>query len=260
MKNNRSPHRPRLDGPIVIGRNAVREVVLRAPDRLVKVFTTESLRESRDELLKHIESLGVSLENHSRDSLTSATGTDSHQGIAAILKPREHPELREFLDAALAKPRSLIVLLDSIYDPHNLGAILRACECFGVDGIIMSKNRGTGITATVTKSSAGASEFVPICIVSNLAQALGKAKDAGFTGIAADVGAGTEDLGSFGFPQYSALILGSEGEGIQPLLRKLCSRAITIRMSGAIDSLNVSQAAAVLFFAWSGLNSAEEHR
>ena len=242
--------RVRLDGPVIMGRNALREVLRRKPEQLARVYLSDAAV-SDNGLGAALQREQIPYEVRHPGDLTAAAGSDSHQGVVGVLKNRHHPELKELLEQAMQQPRALIVLADSIYDPHNLGAILRASECFGVYGVVLSKNRGTGITPVVTKTSVGASEFVPVCIVSNLAQALNRAIDAGFVGIAADVGPDAEELSYVEFPSHTVLVLGSEGEGIQPLLRSLCGGAVKIPMVGGIDSLNVSQAAAVMGYAWS---------
>lgn len=251
-----SPHRHpstgrlQIDGPLIIGRNSLREVLRRAPERLLRVYLTDSVLASGDECGALVIEHGIPHDVRHAAELTGAAGSDSHQGVVGVLKNRHHPELKTFLEEAIQRPRALIILADSIYDPHNLGAILRAGECFGLHGVLLSKNRGTGITPAVTKSSVGASEFVPVCIVSNLAQSLQRAIELGFVGIAADVGPDAVALSHANFPSHAVLVLGSEGEGVQPLLRKLCQMVVTIPMAGSIDSLNVSQAAAVMAYAW----------
>ena len=140
-------------------------------------------------------------------------------------------------------------MLDSIMDPHNFGAILRAAECFGVDAVLWSKNRGCDITPVVAKVSVGASELLPLVPVSNLAQALERLKDAGVWSIAADVSPEAQPIDQFEFPTKSLILLGSEGEGLQPLLLREAEFKITIPLHGKIDSLNVSQAAAVMLAA-----------
>ena len=246
-----------MDGPVLMGRNSLREVLRRRPESLQKIYVSESLAEGASEIIDLARAAGVPHETRQSAQLTSAVGSDSHQGAIGILRPRIHPELKEFISQARQLPRALVVMADSIYDPHNLGAILRACECFGVSGVVISKNRGTGITPVVTKSAVGATELVPICIVSNLAQALQRLLDEGFEAIAADVGPDAVDLPDCHFPDYAVLVLGSEGDGVQPLLRKLCGQVAKIPMHGAIDSLNVSQAAAVFTYAWSAARHQE---
>ncbi|NDC38414.1 MAG: 23S rRNA (guanosine(2251)-2'-O)-methyltransferase RlmB [Proteobacteria bacterium] len=241
----------RLDGPLIIGRNSVQEVLRRKPHSLLRVYLTEAAQAAASQIAALVAEQRVPCEVRHAAELSAAAGSDSHQGVVGVLKNRHHPEIGEFLEGALQQPRALIIMADSIYDPHNLGAILRACECFGLYGVVLSKNRGTGITPSVTKSSVGASELVPVCMVSNLAQALHRALDLGFAAVAADVGVDSTELPRFEFGSHVVLVLGSEGEGIQPLLRKLCGAAVTVPMSGAIDSLNVSQAAAVFAYAWS---------
>jgi len=242
--------RLQVDGPLIIGRNTVREVLLRRPELVARVFITAATLDGADGLGALLHEQNIPHLECQASELSTAAASDSHQGVLAVLKKRHHPELSDLLEQALRKPRALILIADSIYDPHNLGAILRASECFGVDAVVISKNRGTGITPAVTKSAVGASEFVPVCIVSNLAQSLRRAIDAGFVGIAADVGPEAVGLSKVEFPPHAVLVLGSEGEVVQPLLRSLCELKVTIPMRGVIDSLNVSQAAAVFAYAW----------
>ena len=181
-----------------------------------------------------------------KPKLTSLVQSESHQGFVAEVVEREGVDLKSFLKSAPEK--SLVVMCDSITDPQNFGTILRACECFGVDALVYSKNRNVGLTPVVSKASVGGSELVPLIPVSNLADTMKKFQDAGYFSVAAE--RSDQNLYSFEFPQKTLLILGAEGKGIQPLLSKKSDFRIEIPMHGSIDSLNVSQATAVLLSAW----------
>ena len=137
-------------------------------------------------------------------------------------------------------------MLDSIFDPQNLGAILRACECFSVNGVIFSKNRGSDITAVVTKASSGASEMLNLIKVSNLATSLDSFIDNGFSIVATTLEKPSKDLYSYKFLDKTLLIMGSEGTGVQKILLKKADDKIHIPMSGDLQSLNVSMASAII--------------
>lgn len=190
----------------------------------------------------------IEVEMISGDELTALGNSGSHQGYAALVTERRHLELKEFLSRTEQFPRSLVAIVDSIHDPQNLGTILRAGECFGIDAIVWSKNRGAGITPVVTKTSVGASELIHSIPVSNLSEAVRKLKDAGYWIVAADAGDQAISISEFEFPERCAIVFGSEGEGIQRLLLENCDYVVSIPLSGVIDSLNVSQAVSVFLY------------
>jgi 23S rRNA (guanosine2251-2'-O)-methyltransferase len=165
-----------------------------------------------------------------------------HQGVAARVGTYPYVEL----DDVLVLPAPLVVVLDGVTDPHNLGAVLRVADGAGASGILIPKNRAVGVTAAAVKASAGASEHVRTARVTNLRRAIDSMREAGLWVYAAEVG-GTAyselDLtGSIG------LVLGSEGEGVRRLVREGCDGAVSVPMLGAAESLNVSVAAAVLLY------------
>jgi 23S rRNA (guanosine2251-2'-O)-methyltransferase len=229
-----------------MGRNCLREVLRHRSDRLLKVFT--SATEGDEEISSLLRASDIPIEKISNDALTTLVGSDSHQSYAGLLRDRDFRELKEFLEAAASEERSLVIMLDALNDPQNFGAILRAAECFGVDAVVWSKNRGASLTPAVTKTSVGASELVPLIPVSNLGDAVRKFKEAGYWIVAADAGTGAQELGSFEVPAKSLVIFGSEGEGLQRLLLENADFTVKIPLSGQIDSLNVSQAVAVFLF------------
>ena len=178
------------------------------------------------------------------------SGSDSHQAVMAVLKEKPQVTLKEFVHSHNDTDRSLVLLLDDIQDPQNLGSILRAAECFAVDLVIYSKNKGSSITAAVTKASVGASELLKIMPVSNLVDVLRKLRNAGFWLITADADLNGSKLADFRFPLKSVIVLGSEGRGVQPLIKKEADFSVYIELFGKISSLNVSQAAAIMLNAY----------
>lgn len=233
-----------------MGSHAIEEVLKHSPDRLLEVChlkLSAKVQDRRDQLLKKLKQCGVSLKVCSKGELDQICNSSSHQGIAAFLKDRKQIDLDSFFKKHTSK---LVVVLDSIFDPHNLGAILRACECFDVGLVLWSKNRGAKITPVVTKTSSSATEFVPIHIVSNLSTTLDKFIDNGFTIVGAESRENSKNVFEYSFPQKTVLILGSEGDGIREILRKKLDVSLSIPMHGKIDSLNVSQAAALMIGLW----------
>ena len=171
-----------------------------------------------------------------------------HQGVIGYFTPIEPLELDVLIHQALAKsPRPTLVILDEIQDPQNLGAIIRSAEIFGLQGLILPKNRSASLNETVAKCSAGAIESLPICWTSNLNQACTTLKENGFWIVALD-SQGETYCSEFKFEMPTALIVGSEGKGIRPLLKKNCDFSIRIPMAGKVESLNASAACAVVFY------------
>lgn len=222
---------------IIMGKHTVEEVFRTHPERLLKVYSYKK----EDPFFRELENAGIKTVLVPKPKLASLVQSESHQGFVAEVRERTFLTPKEFL--ATAPEKSVVVLCDSINDPQNFGTILRACECFGVDALIFSKNRNVALTPVVSKASVGGSELVPLIEVSNLADTLKKFQDAGYFAVAAE--RSQESLYTFEFPQQTLLILGAEGKGIQPLLSKKADFRVEIPMEGRIDSLNVSQAAAV---------------
>lgn len=234
--------------PLVMGRNAIFEVLKSSPERIVEVYTSQ--RDKTDELFAALLKQKITIREMTKHELSQLVQSESHQSYVAKVKGKQELSLSGFLQETQEKETSLVVVLDSIFDPQNLGAIIRACECFGVDLIIFSKNRGSDITPVTTKTSAGATELVSILKVSNLVETVKALQKEGFWAVAAENKENAQSLYDFEFPEKTVLILGSEGKGIQPLLSKKCDFYISIPMLGRIDSLNVSQAAAVILSAY----------
>lgn len=235
---------------LIMGRNCLFETLKASPERLIEVYTSQK---SGDALYDALIKEGIRLIDTPKKKLHHMVDSESHQSYVAKVKPRPLIEVKAFLREE--KDASLVLMLDSIFDPQNLGAILRAAVCFGVDLVIYSKNRGADITPTVSKTSAGATELIPISKVSNLAETQKAFQKADYFAIGAEISDKAQSLYDFQFPEKTLLIMGSEGKGIQPLLSKKCDEHVYIPMLGNIDSLNVSQATAVLLSSYQRLNS-----
>lgn len=207
---------------------------------------TTSTGEGRDEILLLARSCNIAVETATLEELSALCASDAHQSFAAELRPNPELSLKELLAALKDRERALLLALDGVQDPHNLGAILRAAECFGVDAVLWSRNRGASITPAVRKVSVGASELVPSLAVGSLAEALERCAEADFWIVAAEARADSKAVHGFQFPKKSVIVLGSEGEGLHALVSARSNERVVIPLFGKIDSLNVSQAAAVL--------------
>jgi 23S rRNA (guanosine2251-2'-O)-methyltransferase len=169
------------------------------------------------------------------------------QGVIALKQDFKFSTLDEILNEAKKSPLALILVLDEIQDPHNVGAILRSAECSGVNGVILTKHQSATITSTVTKTSAGATEHLKICQVNNLSQTIDELKEKGLW----IVGSSLENAKNYSEVDYKipiALIVGNEEKGIRKLTASKCDFLVKIPMSGKIQSLNVSVATGILLF------------
>jgi 23S rRNA (guanosine2251-2'-O)-methyltransferase len=233
---------------MVMGIHAIRELLEHAPERILRVYTVKMAGERKSDILGFCQEKNILVVFSSTDELTKMAGSDSHQSFVAHIKGREFVEPRDFLRKIQDKENSLVLMTDQIFDPQNFGALIRSAECLGADGIIWSKNRGTDLTPTAAKSSCGASELLPLLRVSNLADTAEQFKKEGFEVVASLLDPKAKSLFTFRFAPRTLLIVGSEGEGIQPLLQKKADHLVYIPMAGKIDSLNVAQAASILLY------------
>lgn len=227
-----------------MGKNCVETVLDNSPERVTEFFTA---KKDADPVIDKARSKGIKVKITSKQKLFDLVNSDSHQSYVMQVKAVEQPDIKQFL----REEHRLVLMLDNINDPQNLGAILRAAECFGVDAVIWSKNRGCSLTPSAAKASVGASELVPTIVVSNLAETVKKFQKAGYFAVTAEISEKAQALSTFQFPEKTLLILGSEGQGIQPLISKIADEQVYIPMLGKIDSLNVSQATAVLLSRYS---------
>ncbi len=250
-RHDKSSARP--ERRLLMGRNSLRELLRSSPERIKNLYVQEQSAGSsgvRQELLALASQANCRIQYLDARALSDMVHSDSHQGFVAELQAFEYADFNQLIEEQLHQQQSLIVCLDGVLDPHNVGAILRSAECFGASAVLWSKNRNPGVTPVVSKVSVGASELLPIVQVANLAQSLEKLKQSNYWIVLADAGPGSESLERFEFPERCALVLGAEGSGASELIRNKSDYLVKIPLSGRIDSLNVSQAATVFFYAY----------
>ena len=223
---------------IIYGRNPVREAI-RGPRPVHRVWATKNA--AREPWLANV---GVPVVVSGAEEIEHRCASPDHQGICADVGPFRYAAADDLLTAA----RRLIVVLDQIQDPQNLGAICRSAECAGATGVVIAERRSAEVTPAVCKASAGAVEHLPIAQVRNIADFLGEAKSAGIWCYGADGGAPLS-YREIDFDGPVALVLGSEGRGLRPRVAAACDALVAIPLRGRIESLSVGAAAAVLLYA-----------
>ena len=181
-----------------------------------------------------------------RVELDRMASTGAHQGVVAVTSAKQYTDLDDVI-AAKRGQYSLIVVLDGVEDPHNLGAILRTADAAGADGVVIPERRAAGITGTVAKASAGASEHLPVAKVTNISRTIEELKSRGLW-IAGLDERGTQSYDKVDYKMDCAVVLGAEGKGLHDLVKKKCDFLISIPMMGKVPSLNVSVAAGVVLY------------
>lgn len=226
----------------VYGKNAVRATL--EANNAKTLFTLKRLE--KDELVAIARKKGIPVKFVSDNDLTSMAKSSSHQGFVVISEAIRSYSLEEILESIpKEKTNPLIVILDGIEDPHNLGAIIRTCDAFSVDGIIMKKHGEVPLNGTVAKVSTGAINYIKVASVPNLSQAIEKLKQNGYWIVSSD-GSATESYLDVDYNSPIALVVGSEGFGISKLVLKNSDFIVKIPMNGHVNSLNASVAAAIL--------------
>ena len=227
-------------GNIIYGRNPVKEA-LRAK-KVKSIFLSESFSHSEiNELISESRVPVTVVNNKQLDNMCNGV----HQGIAAIIKNYEYYSLDSLINLANKQEHPLIVILDGINDPHNLGAILRSCDVFNATGILISKHNQGPLNATVAKTSAGAINYVPVALVNNLNQAIKRLRDEGFWIVATD-GSATSEYQELKYDFKVGLVVGSEGEGVSRSVLNNSDYKVKIPQYGHVNSLNASVAAAIM--------------
>ena len=233
------------DENVVSGRNAVKELLSSGRD-IEKFYVQSGEREGSVNLLLGIASeRKIPIMEVDRTKLDYLSGGERHQGVVAIAAERNYYSIDDIIEYASSKGEApLIVVLDGIEDPHNMGAIIRSAECLGAHGVIIPKRRSVGLTTTVAKASAGAIEYMRVAKVTNMASAIDELKERGLWIYAADMGDSKYYETDMTGP--CAIVLGSEGFGISRLVKEKCDFIVSIPMRGGVNSMNVSCAAAVI--------------
>lgn len=247
-RSGRPPERRELPEDVVIGRNAVTEALKsgRTVNRLL--VAEHDTQGSIREIVNLARESGAVVETVPRSQIEAAAKGFRHQGVLAYTSPVDYTPLEDILDAAQSRDGApVLLLLDELEDPHNLGAVLRTADAVGVDGVLIPKRRSCPLSATVAKTSAGAVEYVPVARIGNVAQTIRELKKAGFWIVGADMD-GTADYFEADLTGALVLVIGSEGRGISRLVRESCDVLVRIPMLGKINSLNASVAGAVLMY------------
>jgi 23S rRNA (guanosine2251-2'-O)-methyltransferase len=213
---------------IVYGRQPVAELLRAGRRRALRVWA--------------VKDPGFAFERATAEELTAMAGTDAHQGIVAEAEPYHYVHAGELL-----LRDGLVIVLDEVQDPQNLGAVCRTAEVAGALGVVIHDRRAAEVTPAVCKASAGAVEHLAIARVRNIADFLGEAKEASFWCYGAAAGAASNAF-SVDWPERVALVLGGEGKGLRPRVAKACDELVSVPMRGRLDSLNVSATAAVLTY------------
>ena len=236
----------------IFGVNPVLEA-LRAKRRRIQEITiangTKDARLAR--LIELARAHGVPVHYVPRQQLDRATGNAVHQGVVARVSAAEYTAADELLDSigrlATNATAPLVLVLDGIEDPHNLGAILRTAECAGVDGVFVPERRAAGLTEAVGKASAGAIEYVRVARATNLSRLIDQLKERNVwvVGTAADA---ATDYTEWDWTRASAIVMGSEGSGLHRLVREHCDALVRIPVFGHIESLNVSAATGIILY------------
>ncbi len=237
---------------ILYGVHPVEEALKAGRRRFDHVIVARERQDTRlEKLVAECRQAGIRVRQEPREQLTQIAGTASHQGVVAVVRPQEFLTIEDLFlppDAASASqaPR-LLLALDGVEDPQNLGALLRVADGAGVDGVILTERRSAPLSPVAVKASAGATEHLRIARVVNLVRALEELKSKNIWVIGLDE-RGASDYDRFDFTGDCVLVLGREGAGLHDLVRRTCDHLLRIPMAGGVSSLNVSAAGAVVLY------------
>lgn len=233
--------------PIIFGIHAVEEALAARGRGFEYVAVAAGRGDARLQKISQLcRAAGVPVRTMPRDQLTRLANTGSHQGVVAVTAEKQYGDFEELLKNKRGR-RAFFVVLDGVEDPHNLGAIIRTAEGAGADGIIIPERRAVGVTSTVVKASAGASEYVPIAKVTNISRAIEEIKSNNIWTVGLDE-RGSQTYDQIDYNMDCALVLGAEGHGLHQHVREKCDYLVSIPMLGKIASLNVSVAAGVVMY------------
>jgi 23S rRNA (guanosine2251-2'-O)-methyltransferase len=236
---------------VLFGFHAVTVRLKMAPQSIVEVHVDAGRRDARMRgFVERVREAGAQLVDSDDDRLNKMAGNSRHQGVVARVQPlpalHSLDEVLEGVEAAGEDP-PLVLVLDGVTDPHNLGACLRVADGAGAHAVVAPKDHAVGLNATVAKVASGAAESVPYLMVTNLARTLNEMKERGLRIIGASDDA-TQTIYDVDLSGPVALVLGAEGPGMRQLTRKTCDELVSIPMAGAVESLNVSVAAGICLY------------
>jgi 23S rRNA (guanosine2251-2'-O)-methyltransferase len=236
----------RQPSSLTYGLLPVLEILRANPRRIDRIVVAEGAREHRlREITELARENGIRVERLPGEHINRIAGDVNHQGVVAYAASADYAAADDVIDKAREAP--LFVLLDGVEDPRNFGAVLRTAECAGADGVFIPERRAVGLTDTVAKSSAGATEHVKVAKVQNLNRLIDELKDRNIW-VVGTSGAAEKNYTDWDWRQPTALVLGGEGSGLHRLTAEKCDILVKIPMYGKIESLNVSVAAGVILF------------
>lgn len=231
---------------IVFGVNPVLEALRAHPDQIERLLLADGAKpHALGEIMARAKKAGVRVDTVPRERLNTAAEGGVHQGVVAEVADFQYADLEDLLEPENGTP--LLVVLDGIQDPHNLGALIRSAYAFGANGVVIPQDRASGVTAVAAKASAGAIEHCPVARVVNLARAIEQIKEANIW-TAAAVLDGDKLPWQLDLKGPSAIVIGAEGTGVRPLVAKTCDFRVKIPMLGQLGSLNASAAGAALLY------------
>lgn len=233
----------------VYGLHAIAAVLERSPERLLELWMAQPRDDARARHLKdRALAAGIRVQTVSGESLLKLVGDVTHQGAVAAVRPLKPWDEQQVIEAlAQVDGDPLLLVLDGVTDPHNLGACLRTAEAAGVHAVVLPRDRAAAVDGVVRKVAAGAADFMPVATVTNLARMLDQLKDKGVWVVGTD-GEAPQTLYEADLGRPLALVLGAEGSGMRRLTRERCDFLVRIPMAGQVESLNVSVAAGVALF------------
>lgn len=232
---------------VIYGIHAVSEALKRRERRFDYLAVSKDRSDPRvQRLVEDARAQGVSVRLVQRDEIDRATQTNIHQGVMAMTSSKRFADVDDLLENKRGE-HSFLLVLDGIEDPHNLGALLRSANGAGVDGVVIPERRAVGITGTVVKASAGASEHVSVARVVNIARTVEELKERNVWVVGLDE-RGEQTYDELDYNMNCAIVLGAEGKGLHDLVRRKCDMLVSIPMMGSISSLNVSVAGGIVMY------------
>jgi 23S rRNA (guanosine2251-2'-O)-methyltransferase len=232
---------------LIYGINPVLEVVRQGAGKIKEIVVAAGRTGNRlQRILSMASEHNIPVVFKDRSTLDTMAGCTNHQGVAALCEAYSYADIDEVIDNRIGV-HNTILILDGVTDPQNLGSLLRTAHCLGVNGVIIPEDRAVSVTATVIKASAGAAYLIPLAREINLSRAIDYLKERGFWIYGADADNGTE-IDGFHDDGPVGLVMGSEGRGLRPLIRKRCDFLLSIPMAGTVGSLNVSVAAGIILY------------
>lgn len=233
---------------VLIGFNTVLEALKAGRRNLTRIYISRRHGGRMEEIFALARASGIPVKWEPKARLTERAGSVFHQGIIAVVSEAEYLDIEELLDQVKEKVEEpLLLVLDGVEDPQNLGSIIRTAEAAGVNGLIIPKHRSVGLTQTVAKVSCGALEYVPVARATNIPSSLERLKGEGFWIVGADPRA-SKSLYATDLRGALAFVVGGEHVGLRPLVKAKCDLLVSIPMRGRISSLNTAVAAGVLLF------------